>query len=58
LLGRPPGIVNLDKAREGFAGSWTCSGEKARQQLGFAAAAALDERMRQTAQWYQEQGWL
>ncbi len=58
LLGRPPGIVNLDKAREGFAGSWTCSPEKARRQLGFAPAATLEERMRQTASWYQEQGWL
>jgi nucleoside-diphosphate-sugar epimerase len=58
LLGRPPGIVNLDKAREGFAGSWDCSAEKARRQLGFAPAASLEERMHQTAAWYREQGWL
>jgi len=58
LIGRAPGIVNLDKAREGFAGSWTCSPAKARQQLGFAPSASLEQRMRQTAEWYQEQGWL
>lgn len=58
LLGRPPGIVNLDKAREGFAGSWACSPEKARQQLGFAPAATLEERLRQTVAWYREHGWL
>ncbi|HJX41791.1 MAG TPA: NAD-dependent epimerase/dehydratase family protein [Anaerolineales bacterium] len=57
-LGRPPSIVNLDKAREGFAGSWVCSAEKAQRQLGFTASAPLADRMRQTASWYQERGWL
>jgi nucleoside-diphosphate-sugar epimerase len=58
LLGRPPGIVNLDKAREGFAGSWDCSSEKARQQLGFTPSASIEQRMHQTAVWYREQSWL
>jgi nucleoside-diphosphate-sugar epimerase len=58
LLNRPPSIVNLDKAREGFTGSWDCSPEKARLQLGFTPAASMEERMRQTASWYQQQGWL
>jgi nucleoside-diphosphate-sugar epimerase len=57
-LGRPPSIVNLDKAREGFAGSWVCSAEKAQRQLGFSPTASLADRMRQTASWYREQGWL
>jgi len=57
-LGRPPSIVNLDKAREGFAGSWECSAEKAQRQLGFSPTATLADRMRQTASWYREQGWL
>ena len=57
-LGRPPSIVNLDKAREGFAGSWVCSAEKAQRQLGFSPSAPLADRMRQTASWYQERGWL
>ena len=58
LAGQTPSIVNLDKAREGFAGSWTCSPEKAERQLGFAPEVGLEERLRQTASWYQQEGWL
>jgi dihydroflavonol-4-reductase len=49
---------NLDKAREARAGSWTCSGDAAARDLGFAVTASLDSRLRQTAHWYQEHGWL
>lgn len=58
LLRQPPGIVNPDKAREGLVGSWVCSAEKACGQLGFSTAFTLAERLRQTAIWYREQGWL
>jgi nucleoside-diphosphate-sugar epimerase len=53
-----PSIINLDKAREASAGSWTCSSEKAEDQLGFRPQVALSERLRQTGRWYQEAGWL
>ena len=49
---------DLDKAREVRAGSWTCSGQAAARELGFAVTAPLEERLRQTAYWYQEHGWL
>jgi len=49
---------NLDKAREALAGSWTCSGAAAARELGFVVTTPLDERLRQTAHWYQEHGWL
>jgi nucleoside-diphosphate-sugar epimerase len=49
---------NLDKASEARAGSWTCSGAAAARELGFAVRASLDERLRQTAHWYREHGWL
>jgi len=49
---------NLDKAREARAGCWTCSGDAAARELGFAVTAPLNERFRQTAHWYQEHGWL
>ncbi|MGQ9575586.1 MAG: NAD-dependent epimerase/dehydratase family protein [Thermoguttaceae bacterium] len=50
--------LNLDKAREVTAGSWTCSASRAREELGFSVGAPLRERLRQTAQWYRDQGWL
>ncbi|HUT94777.1 MAG TPA: NAD-dependent epimerase/dehydratase family protein [Thermoguttaceae bacterium] len=61
LVGRAKGrqvVLNLDKAREATAGSWACSPEKARDELGFAVQVPLSDRLRQSAEWYREQGWL
>ena len=55
---RRPGWVNSDKIAEALAGSWTCSSLKARTQLGWSPAAALAQRLRETAQWYRQAGWL
>jgi nucleoside-diphosphate-sugar epimerase len=49
-------IMNLDKAREGIAGAWHCDAQKL-FDLGFAPAP-LTDRLRQTANWYREHGWL
>ncbi|GDX95699.1 NAD-dependent epimerase [Planctomycetia bacterium] len=46
-----PSIVSPDKLREATAGSWAASAAKARRDLGFTAAAALDDRLRETAAW-------
>jgi nucleoside-diphosphate-sugar epimerase len=53
-----PGWVNSDKIAEALAGSWTCSSVKARTQLGWAPAATLAVRLRETAKWYRQAGWL
>ena len=53
-----PGWVNSDKIAESLAGSWTCSSVKARTHLNWSPAAALGERLRETAQWYRQAGWL
>jgi nucleoside-diphosphate-sugar epimerase len=55
---RQPGWISRDKVAELLAGSWTCSSAKARQQLGWSPAAPLADRLRETAQWYREAGWL
>jgi nucleoside-diphosphate-sugar epimerase len=53
-----PYIFNFDKAREAQAGSWTCSSEAIRGELGFSPRASLIDRLRQTAEWYRQQNWL
>jgi nucleoside-diphosphate-sugar epimerase len=53
-----PGWVGGDKIREVLAGSWTCSAAKARQQLSWSPAAPLADRLRETALWYRDAGWL
>ncbi len=55
---RQPGFLNFDKAREVRAGSWLCSSRAAGEELGFSISAALADRLRRTAQWYREAGWL
>jgi nucleoside-diphosphate-sugar epimerase len=57
-LRRKSWYFNVDKAREALAGSWTCSPQSAVSELGFAPAAPLAQRLRQTAQWYRQKGWL
>lgn len=53
-----PLALNLDKVREALAGSWVCSTERAQRELGFRVAVPLAERIRQTARWYLQQGWI
>jgi len=55
---RRPNILNFDKVREIRAGSWVCSAQAATDELGFSPATPLAERLRQTAQWYRQEGWL
>ncbi len=58
LRGGSPGVINFDKVRAALAGSWTCSPEKARIQLGFTPSLPLIDRIKQTVDWYQDKGWL
>ncbi|MEO8675548.1 MAG: NAD-dependent epimerase/dehydratase family protein [Casimicrobiaceae bacterium] len=57
-LRRRPGWVGRDKVSELLAGSWTCSSEKARRQLGWSPTAPVAERLRETAKWYRDAHWL
>ena len=47
-------IVNIDKVREAGAANWSCSAEKARQQLQWRPRQNLSEAMQLTANWYLE----
>jgi dihydroflavonol-4-reductase len=51
-------MFNVQKARESVQPAWTCSVQKAQTELGFRARLSLDEGMRMTYRWYQENGWL
>jgi nucleoside-diphosphate-sugar epimerase len=50
--------VNADKITEALAGSWICSTEKAKRELGFHCRTDLTHAFHRTAQWYRAQGWL
>ena len=57
LLGQAS-IVSPDKIREATAGSWAASSRKARDELNFAPAATLGERLQQTAEWLSDHNQL
>lgn len=50
--------LNLDKAAEITAGSWVCSAEAAQRELGFQVCKALHVRVRETADWFRQAGWI
>lgn len=53
-----PALLNFDKMRELRQYYWVCSGEKAKQQLGFVPAISIQDGLKMTWQWYRENGWL
>ncbi len=53
-----PCVLNFDKAKEAAAGSWACSAAKLQRDTGYRPVRSLSERLRQTADWYLEEGWL
>lgn len=57
-LAGTPAIVSPDKLREATARCWAASAAKARAQLGFRPAATLDERLRETGDWFRAGGLL
>lgn len=57
-ISRQPALLNFDKINELRQYYWVCSGDKARQQLGFTPALSIQDGLQQTYQWYKEHGWL
>ena len=57
LLGRSS-VFNRDKAEELLASAWLCETGTARDVLGFEAETPLPRGLRETALWYERNGWL
>lgn len=56
LFGSYP-VVNREKAREMIL-EWTCSYEKAEQNLGYSPKYTLEEGLSRTLHWYKKHKWL
>lgn len=50
-------VFNREKANE-IVMEWTCSSNKARQELGYEPEYSLDEGISRTIHWYQKHHWL
>jgi nucleoside-diphosphate-sugar epimerase len=58
LITRKPTLLNFEKAKDIVQDAWTCSIEKARTELGFKESMTLEQGIKDTVEWYREQGWL
>lgn len=57
-LAGKPSLVSPDKLREATARTWAASAAKARSHLGFTPAASIDDRLRETGDWFRANGLL
>lgn len=49
---------NLEKARDFVQSRWTCNSKKAKEQIGFVQELSIEEGVKRTVDWYEENNWL
>jgi nucleoside-diphosphate-sugar epimerase len=57
LMRKPP-VINRDKVTDLSQTGWTCSIERAKNELGYTPRVPLEEGLRETIAWYKNEGWL
>ncbi|HJZ69487.1 MAG TPA: NAD-dependent epimerase/dehydratase family protein [Blastocatellia bacterium] len=57
VMGKPP-VINRDKVTDLSQTCWSCSIERAKQELGYTPRIELEGGLRETIKWYQREGWL
>lgn len=55
---KKPVLMNQQRVIDIKQDFWTCSGNKAKSDFGFSAEIALENGIRETLVWYQENKWL
>jgi nucleoside-diphosphate-sugar epimerase len=58
LFSKKPAILNIEKCKDATQKYWTCSGEKAKRELGFKEVIGFEEGISQTVNWYRKEGWI
>lgn len=58
LFSKKPALLNLEKVKDIIQDAWTCSIAKAKNDLGYREQRTLEEGIRETVQWYHQEGWL
>jgi nucleoside-diphosphate-sugar epimerase len=53
-----PSLFNREKLRELRERYWICDPGKAKEEFGFRSFYSLDQGIKETAEWYLENGWL
>jgi nucleoside-diphosphate-sugar epimerase len=55
---RKPPVINRDKVNDLSQTCWSCSIERAKQELGYSPRVELEDGLRETINWYKREGWL
>jgi nucleoside-diphosphate-sugar epimerase len=58
MFSRKPATLNIEKAKDLTRNAWICDTGKAIQELNFRQSFPLEEGIKRTIEWYQQQGWL
>jgi len=51
-------MITLDKLRELRCEAWTCNSNRARKEIEYRPSVPLDSGLRQTIDWYRQEGWI
>lgn len=58
LFSSKPSVLNWEKGKDMVQKAWTCDISKAKTILGYREQFSLEEGIRETIQWYRENGWM
>ena len=58
IFQKKPSVLNWEKGRDIVQANWTCSVEKAKQEIGYRQRVSLEDGIKETTEWYRQQGWL
>lgn len=53
-----PAALNSEKVKEMKASYWLCSSKKAKNELNWQSKFSLEQRIKETADWYKKESWL
>ncbi len=55
---KKPSVLNYEKGKDMVADNWTCSVDGAKRDFGYKQEVSLEEGIKNTLDWYRENGWL
>jgi nucleoside-diphosphate-sugar epimerase len=55
---RKPPVINRDKVTDLSQVCWGCSIERAKKELGYQQNVPIEVGLRETINWYKNEGWL
>ena len=53
-----PSVLNWEKGRDMVQANWTCSVEKAKREIGYRQNVSLEDGIKDTTEWYRQNGWM